>query len=194
MTAGRKYISGTKDWCTPPSIIDSVRLVYDGKIGLDPCSNEYSLVHAERNFMLPTHDGLNEKWDADTIYVNPPYGFDKERGTRIGQWFEKVAEAADCGSEVICLVPVATNTGHWKNHVYPKATAICFLYATRLRFYIDGVEDPKGAPMSCAAIYYGTRFMANFEREFSRHGAVISLAGARLPADPPEVALKSRAC
>lgn len=180
MTAGRTTISIAKHWCTPPSIIDSVKSVFDGRIGLDPCSNEHSLVQAERNFILPKHDGLEEDWDSDTIYVNPPYGFDKERGTRISHWFEKMAEAAGRGSEVICLVPVATNTGHWKKYVYPKAAAICFLYATRLRFYIDGVEDPKGAPMSCAVIYFGAR-LSDFAREFSSHGAVIPLAGISLP-------------
>jgi hypothetical protein len=183
MTAGRQPVTTTKDWCTPPEIVASTRAVFGGAIALDPCSNVFSLVEADVEYRLPEHDGLVESWDFPTIYVNPPYGSDAGRGTRIAHWFERVHEAADRGSEVIMLVPVATNTGHWKRHVYSVASAICFLYAPRLRFYINGVEDPKGAPMSCAVIYYGTD-VAAFAAEFQRHGAVIPLAGALVPEVP----------
>ena len=180
MTAGRKALSDTKHWCTPPEIVASVRQVFGGEIDLDPCSNEHSMVDARVNYSLPEHDGLVESWDYPRIYVNPPYGSDPSRGTRIAHWFARIAEAAANGSEVIALVPVATNTGHWKKHVYPIARAICFLYQPRVRFYIDGREDPKGAPRSCAVVYYGSEF-ESFAKEFSRHGAVIPLEGAVLP-------------
>lgn len=183
MTAGRQAISQTKDWCTPPSIIKSVKEVFDGHIGLDPCSNKWSLVDAERSFLLPEHDGLREPWDAKTIYVNPPYGSDPARGTRIIHWFERMVRAAHAGSEVIALVPVATNTHHWKTYVYPEASAICFLSVPRLRFYIKGEEDPKGAPMSCAVIYYGSDWR-KFADAFRDHGTVIPLEQAVLPAEP----------
>ena len=184
MTAGRQAASLTKDWCTPPEIINSVRSVFGGRIGLDPCSNEYSMVHAEVEYRLPGRDGLVLPWDAQTIYVNPPYGSDTVRGTRIIQWFERIAQAVERGSELIALVPVATNTRHWKEYVYPKASAICFLYQPRVRFYIEGVEDPKGAPMSCCVIYYGNKRQA-FAEEFRRHGAVIPLHEAVLPMEDP---------
>lgn len=125
-------------------------------------------------------DRLAEPWDAETIYVNPPYGTDSERGTRIIHWFAKIAEAVSNGSEVIALAPVATNTRHWKQFVYPLASAICFLYEPRVKFLINGEEDPKGAPMSIAAIYYGDNPRA-FANEFCQHGAVISMQGIALP-------------
>ena len=177
MTAGRKALSDTKHWCTPPNIVGSVKRVFGGEIDLDPCSNEHSLVGARVNFLLPDHDGLVERWDYKYIYVNPPYGSDPARGTRIAHWFAKIASAVERGSQVIALVPVATNTGHWKNHVYPIATAVCFLYQPRVRFYIEGREDPKGAPMSCAVIYYGDDY-ERFAEEFCEHGAVIPLEHA----------------
>jgi hypothetical protein len=180
MTAGRKVISTTKDWCTPPDIVSSVRAVFGGSIALDPCSNEHSLVGADKEYHLPGHDGLIESWDYPTIYVNPPYGSDPGRGTRIAHWFVRMAEAASRGSEVVALVPVAPNTRHWKEFVFPAAAAVCFLYQPRVRFYIDGAEDPKGAPMACAVIYYGPRTSA-FAQEFREHGAVVPLAEAVLP-------------
>lgn len=179
MTAGRSPISVAKEWCTPPDIVSSVRRVFGGGIGLDPCSNPYSFVNAKVEYRLPDHDGLKEDWTEATIFVNPPYGSDASRGTRIIDWFAKIADAVGVGSSVIALVPVATNTRHWKKYVYPIASAVCFLSAPRLRFYINGVEDPKGAPMSCAVIYYGSD-ISRFGEEFRRHGTVVTLQGAFL--------------
>ncbi|RRD36690.1 N-6 DNA methylase [Leucobacter sp. OH2974_COT-288] len=186
MTAGRVSVSTTKDWGTPRNIVEAVRNAFDGDIELDPCSNEWSIVGARREFRLPLVDGLEADWDAKTIYVNPPYGSDPIRGTRIIHWFKKIDLAYKAGSEVITLVPVATNTKHWKEFVYPSATAICFLYEPRVKFLIQGVADKKGAPMSCALIYYG----ANLERFASavRHlGAVIPLEKVSLPIDQEEL-------
>lgn len=180
MTAGRQSVSIAKDWCTPPSILTSVRMVFGGAIALDPCSNEHSLVAADKEYLLPDHDGLVESWEYETIFVNPPYGSDVSRGTRIAHWFARIHEAANAGSQVIALVPVAPNTNHWKHHVFPVASAICFLYQPRVRFYINGVEDKKGAPMSCAVIYYGEE-RERFAEAFAEHGAVVSLAGVVLP-------------
>ncbi|APT93174.1 N-6 DNA methylase [Corynebacterium phocae] len=180
MTAGRQSVSTTKDWNTPPWIVEAARATFGGTIGLDPCSNRWSLVGAREEYILPDKDGLVEDWDAQTIYVNPPYGSDRERGTRIIHWFEKIAVAADRGSEIIALVPVATNTNHWKWYVYPKAAAVCFLYQSRVRFYIDGKEDPKGAPMSCAVIYYGDN-PGKFARHFREFGAVLPLDNIAMP-------------
>lgn len=186
MTAGRQSVSITKDWCTPPHILDATRTVFGGEIGLDPCSNEYSLVGARNEYCLPDKDGLSEQWDSPTIFVNPPYGSDPVRKTRILDWFKKIGEASERGSEIIALVPVATNTRHWKDYVYPIASAICFLYAPRLKFYIRGEEDPKGAPMSCATIYYGNK-VETFKEAFGEMGAVIPLGGIAVPSNSHSV-------
>ncbi len=175
MTAGRKIVGQSTDWGTPKKYVDAVREVFGGSINLDPCSNRFSIVHADTEYSLPTHDGLRESWDFATVYVNPPYGLDQERGRRISDWLRKCEEAHKLhGAEVIALVPVATNTGHWKRYIYGKATAICFLYDTRLRFLVNGKDSGKGAPMSCAMIYWGTNF-ERFSEVFLPFGAVVSL-------------------
>lgn len=171
MTAGRKVLSTMKEWCTPPGIVASVERVL-GEVYLDPCSNAHSLVPARVKYQLPDSDGLVETWDFPTIYVNPPYGRDAIRKTTIYGWFAKIGKAAARDAQVMALVPVATNTKHWKDFVYPLATGVCFLSATRLKFWINGAEDPKGAPMSCAMIYYGDD-LAAFQAEFRQHGAVM---------------------
>lgn len=180
MTAGRQSISQIKNWCTPQKYVDAVTRVFGGQIDLDPCSNEYSTVHAAVEYMLPEHDGLRESWNYQNIYVNPPYGRDVQRGTSISDWFVRIAQAAQEGSSIQALVPVATNTKHWKEYVYPVASAICFLYDTRLHFVINGNEDTKGAPMSCCMLYYGSNVEA-FSQEFRKYGAVVPLKGITYP-------------
>ena len=175
MTAGRTTVGQSQHWGTPPKYVEAVRSFFGGGIDLDPCSNIYSLVKAKKEYSLPLHDGLNESWDYPTIYVNPPYGSDMERRTRIAHWLRKCAEANRIHrSEVLALVPVATNTGHWKEYVFGKATCICFLYDTRLRFLVNGRDEGKGAPMSCAMIYWGEN-PRQFIHTFSPFGAAVSI-------------------
>ena len=175
MSAGRTIISQSQEWGTPQKYVAAVKKVFGGRIDLDPCSNEHSIVSAEVEYHLPIQDGLKESWNYPKIFVNPPYGIDQERGTSIKHWLYRCANAnRSHDSEVLALVPVATNTGHWKNYVFGRATGVCFLYDTRLKFLVDGRDEGKGAPMSCAMVYWGRNHDRFFEI-FTRYGAVIDL-------------------
>lgn len=176
MSAGRTVNSQSQSWGTPLKYVKAVKKFFGGKISLDPCSNEYSIVKAEREFILPKNDGLREDWNYPTIYINPPYGSDKERGTSIKNWLAKCALTHEnYGSEILALVPVATNTGHWKQSVFGKARAICFLYDTRLKFLENGLDTGKGAPMSCSIVYWGNDY-ERFYETFIEYGAVIDIS------------------
>ena len=112
MTAGRTLNTLSQEWGTPEKYVNAVRDFFGGSIDLDPCSNEYSIVNARTEYRLPKHDGLRESWNFPSIYVNPPYGIDKEHGTSIKKWLCRCAAAyKEYKSEVLALVPVATNTG-----------------------------------------------------------------------------------
>lgn len=175
MSAGRSVNSQSQSWGTPLKYVKAVKKFFGGSISLDPCSNQYSIVKAETEFILPSKDGLREDWDYPTIYVNPPYGSDKERKTTIKNWLVKCALANEkYNSEVLALVPVATNTGHWKQSVFGKARSICFLYDTRLKFLENGLDIGKGAPMSCCIIYWGEHF-DRFYDIFIEFGAVVDI-------------------
>ena len=176
MTAGRKVNTLSQSWCTPPKYVNAIRAFWDGEIGLDPCSNEYSIVQAKVEYVLPHNDGLKEEWNAHTIYVNPPYGADRERGTTIKNWLAKCAQAHhDHNAEVIALIPVAPNTAHWKKYIFGHARAICFLYDTRLRFLERGQDVGKGAPMACCLVYWGAQ-TSRFFNHFIQYGAVVDLS------------------
>ena len=175
MTAGRTVNSISKEWATPKKYVEVVKKVLGGEIDLDPCSNHYSIVKAKNEYRLPEQDGLQESWDFKTIYVNPPYGADRERGTTIKNWMTRCVFAHKMyNSEIIALIPVATNTRHWKDSVWGQATGVCFLYDTRLKFLIDGQDIGKGSPMSCAMIYWGNRYNIFFN-VFNDYGAVVDI-------------------
>lgn len=176
MTAGRHIRGNSQDWGTPPLYVDAVREML-GRIDLDPCSSRHSVVNAAVEYMPPGKDGLKESWDYPGIYVNPPYGTTSGRYKgRIGDWLARCAYAHEQhGSEVVALVPVATNTSHWKASVFGRAAALCFLYDTRLKFLVNGREGGTGAPMSCAMVYWGRRF-GRFHNVFLRYGAVANIS------------------
>lgn len=190
MTAGRTVVGLSTHWGTPRKYVDAVHVALGGKIALDPCSNAWSVVGAQTEWLLPEDDGLRHQWNYPTIYVNPPYGLDKARGTRISHWLAKCSDAHESFSaEVIALVPIAANTKHWKDHIWSKASSICFLYDTRLRFLENGKDSGKGAPMACCAVYWG-KHSDKFADAFADHGATLNLADIRLPSTPKQTKLK----
>ena len=174
MTAGKQINTLSQEWCTPTKYVEAINEFFNNKIKLDPCSNPYSIVNAEVKYELPT-DGLKQDWNYSTIYVNPPYGRDKERKTTIKNWLQKIYDTyCKYNNEILALIPVATNTSHWKEYIFDKATAICFLYDTRLKFRINGSENNKGSPMACCMVYWGKNY-ERFKMVFSKFGYVIKL-------------------
>ena len=58
--------------------------------------------------------------------------------------------------------------------VWGAAKGVAFLYDTRLKFLVDGRGGGKGAPMSCAMVYWGQAYETFFD-VFIGHGAVVNL-------------------
>ena len=175
----RSSVSSNKDYNTPPKYLEVVREFIGGRISLDPCSNESSMVDADTEWYLPDHDGLRNEWkDFGSIFVNPPYGKDSERGTSIRDWCRKCAETSEANhsSHIFLLIPVATNTRHWKESIFPWAQDICFLSDTRVKFWENGMENDKGSPMACCIVHYGGKCNGrSFRDYFTKLGFCIRL-------------------
>ncbi len=88
---------------TPAYVLEPVRESLGGRLGLDPCTTAENPTGAEVFYCLPD-DGAALEWDAETIYVNPPYGKARER------WVRRCVDAAAQGSAVVLLMPAATDT------------------------------------------------------------------------------------
>ncbi len=66
-----------EDWCTPPDILDGVRFVLEGQIGLDPCWNKHALTDPVVKFDLTQgQDAFQRKWPTGSRFANPPYSRD----------------------------------------------------------------------------------------------------------------------
>jgi len=176
MSAGRKNNSPTKHWNTPPKIVSAVKKFF-GRIDLDPCSNEHSVVGARVSFGPP--HGLTQDWFG-RVFCNPPYGRNPEDKTSLLNWVNKAAETflrrksfSGLDNEVIMLIPVATNTRHFYK-IFDSAQSVCFLKDSRLKFWMEGREDKKGAPMACCLVYWGLEG-ERFKREFEGLGKVVFL-------------------
>lgn len=160
--AGYTATAKRTDWWTPPELVERVRAVFGGAIGLDPCGSPGSAVKAIREYYLPSENGLALDWNYPSVFVNPPYG----RG--IAAWVQKCVEVAH-GVEVILLLPAATGTKHWQDAIFPTASAINFIRG-RLKF-VGAADD---APMPCALVYWG-RDVERFAKVMCAVGVTINL-------------------
>lgn len=155
MTSSVHYSSKSAEHYTPPEII---RLVLDfwqtDKVELDPCSNSKTEPNfPARRVFTKEDNGLQQSWEAETLFMNPPYG------REIELWIRKLVEDHELGyvKEAIALVPGRIDT-KW---FYLLTGYTACLVRGRLKFV--GNTDP--APFPSVIFYLGTdnyRFSQHF--------------------------------
>jgi hypothetical protein len=147
------------DWCTPEALL--VRIRQFAPIGLDPCSNECSIVGATTEWTL-RENGLARPWAGHgLVFVNPPYS----RET-VTAWVAKCASEG-AGTDIIGLLPARTDTRWWQRYCAPRkalaggpgSAAVCFLRG-RLRF----LGAPQSATFPSALVYWGQQRVEDFIR------------------------------
>jgi len=157
---------------TPPIVLDALRPM--GRISLDPCSNERSIVPARTRFVLPAHDGLAEPWAttkrgarrSGLVFVNPPYG------KHLPAWTAKIIAESRAGAEIVALVP-----GRIDARWYRDARRTCAARAEwrgRMRF----LGRRGTAPFPVVIFYWGTRTDL-FERALEGYADVTRSRGRR---------------
>ena len=67
MSAGRSINTQSQSWGTPHKYVEAVKKVFGGQIDLDPCSNEYLVVNAKVEYLLPEKDGLVGSWNYSAM-------------------------------------------------------------------------------------------------------------------------------
>lgn len=138
----------TDDWCTCPDVEEGLYKFHRGPVGLDPCSNERSIIRARRRY---TAGALHLPWDAPTIFKNPPY-------SQLLPWTEYGIEQLQRtyrgrGKTMIDLVPATPSTEWWLKMLTAEPLLI---FTKRLPFINEqGVID-SGARFDCVlALYHG---------------------------------------
>lgn len=178
--AGHIADSSNINWCTPKEILVAVRLLFNGDPDLDPCSNSHSLVNAKLSYSLPKVNGLLEKWNYSTVFVNPPFGkcyindklelllpkqykdLSKEakksyKRQTLFDWTKKCNDVwYYYQNEIVLLIPGAFETKHYQRIIYPNATAILYPEG-RVNYVIPGQTGTNSPPMNSALIYWGNK-------------------------------------
>ena len=128
---------------TPNSLIQKIRKYYGGRIELDPASCDMAnrVVRANRYFTRK-QNGLEQHWDANKIYINPPYA-------DMSLWTPKIIHEAKSlfemqEKEIFVLVPV--REAKWYEQLLPVATAALMPHKKTLFWTWDrdrvSIRDP----------------------------------------------------
>lgn len=152
--------SDSDAWFTPDKILIPVRAMF-GVIDLDPCSNETAQRDVQaRRYYTEADDGLSQPWNADSLFMNPPYG------RSIGTWTDRLIRAYTAGEArtALALLPGRTDTD-WFTPLF--AYPICFVHG-RLTF--SGYT--AGAPFPSVVIYFGAD-LARFAQVFAAIGPIM---------------------
>jgi phage N-6-adenine-methyltransferase len=130
------FSSATSEWATPQWLFDALNREFG--FTLDPCSTDAN-AKCKRHYTRQ-HDGLQQSWKAEIVFMNPPYG------QEISSWMAKAQDAATRElATVVCLVPARTDTAWW--HSYAMKHEIRLLKG-RLRFG----DGHNSAPFPSAVI------------------------------------------
>ena len=141
-TEEKLFSSQKHDWRTSPHVFEYFNQRF--KFQLDAAATEENAL-CER-FITPKEDALSIPWDAQTIWVNPPYG----RG--IKYWMKKAYDEARAGKSVGVLVFARTDTAWW--HDYAMKAAAIFLIRGRLKFIgDDGKPGNSATAPSCFIVF-----------------------------------------
>ena len=146
---------------TPEDVLRVIRR-FDA-IGLDPCSNDRSIVRAATEWRLERDgDSLTRDWRGHGLtFVNPPYS----------RWLKRwMAKCSMSGAEIISLTPARTDTKAWHSFA-STAEAVCF-WKGRMWF----LDATAPAPFPSALCYWppadGPSRVERFEEIFSTVGMV----------------------
>lgn len=121
---------------TPDYILEPVRRALGGTIELDPCTTPDNPCEARR-FYAPPDDGLVLPWDAERIYVNPPYG-----NARI-PWLQRCIDESANGKGVVLLMPSASDTEPFQR-MLRTAHSLCFIKG-RVKFKLPRLNGRQMA-------------------------------------------------
>lgn len=197
--AGHIQTAGNVEWCTPGRVLEGVRKVAGGQIGLDPCWGEGCLTDPLVWFAGPPgdRDGLEEPWEEDSIFINPPFGTLYRHVTSglalaakkwgdlplwekmeyvavpLDRWVKKTAESSDGKRQLFLLTPANVDTKPWHETIFRTAQAVCF-FRGRLKF----LGAAASCPTPIALSYWGPKPIL-FDQVFSGMGRVLQVNPTR---------------
>ena len=140
---------------------------------LDPAASYLSYMC--ENYYTIADDGLEQDWDNETWFINPPYSQAK-------LWIESAVQRFLGGeSEGVILLPSRTETRYWHDNIWSAAHYILFLRG-RLKFINKTLPSygkggkPSSAPYPSAVVMFTHRELeTDTLKTLSEYGHVVDL-------------------
>lgn len=134
--------SASVEWGTPPELYAALDAVHGFTV--DAAASHDNHKHAR--YWTADDDGLNQSWQGERVFLNPPFG------REIAKWTAKARrEVRENGCElVVMLIPARTDTTWWHRDVEGIAE-VKFLKG-RVRYVLGDKKQP--APFASCLLYY----------------------------------------
>ena len=139
------HSSQRQDWETPPELWARVERHF-GPFDLDAAATAKTAKC--KRFFTPETNALTRSWDANRVWLNPPYG------RSIGSWVQKAWEEAQTkgGPRVAVLTFARTDTVWW--HKYAILAEYIVFLKGRVAFLADG-QRQASAPAPSVLLCFG---------------------------------------
>lgn len=134
------FSSSSDEWATPKWLFK--QLDEEFNFTLDPCSSQEN--HLCDKFFTKAENGLEQSWERETVFCNPPYG------RQLPKWIEKCYMEGQ-KTTVVMLIPARTDTKAFHEFIYNKAE-IRFLKG-RLHFS----ESKNAAPFPSMVVVFNPK-------------------------------------
>jgi len=111
------------EWATPPHLIERARRVLGGVIELDPAPTAKANATVKaKAFFTKMQDGLSRDWQAETLFLNPPYS-----APLCQKFIEKLVHHRAAGEvkRAILLVNAQTDPA-WFHLLVEAGALVCF--------------------------------------------------------------------
>ncbi len=134
------FSSKSNEWATPQKLFDDLNMEFG--FDLDPCATHENAKC--RKYFTMDDDGLDQSWEGNTVFCNPPYG------REIKKWVQKAyEESRKPDTVVVMLIPARTDTRYFHEYIYKKSE-IRFIKG-RLRFG----KSTENAPFPSMVVVMG---------------------------------------
>lgn len=137
-----RYNGNGRHWATPPEVF--LPLDDEFKFTLDPCATVATAKCAK--FFTESENGLEQSWQHERVFMNPPYG--KE----VYAWTRKARLESAGSALVVGLLPASTDLAWWHDDVVSARAEVRYIRG-RVRFLTDGPYRASGFFASVVVIW-----------------------------------------